>query len=465
MNPWLWSTAAAEVMAASVEPPQALAARQARRLRELLCDAKARSALLRRLLGDIDPANATLQQLPITRKRELMADFDEWVTDPSLRLDAVAHFMRDVGRIGEPGPGGYMVWQSSGSSGEPGIFIQDDGAMAVYDAIEAQRRPWSWRRLADPWFAAERIAYVGATNGHFAGIASIRRLKRLNPLLARALHEVSFLQPAKALVSRLNELRPTIVSTYPSSAVLLADEQAAGRLRIQPHEVWTGGESMSGAMRRHIGQAFGCDVVDSYGASEFLALASPCRCGRLHLNSDWAILESVDAAGRPVPDGELGATSLLTNLANRVQPLIRYDLGDRILIHRERCECGSPFPVIDVHGRHDDTLRLVTRGRQVSVLPLALCTVLEEDAGVVDFQVTQRGPAEIEIVAGGEGGLPRELADRAAHTLARYLEGLGAAGVRVSCRGGPCVRRGPGGKVQRVVALPRTQASLPTATR
>ena len=42
-------------------------------------------------------------------------------------------------------------------------------------------------------------------------------------------------------------------------------------------------------------------------------------------------------------DIEFGATSMLTNLANRAQPLIRYDLGDRIKLHSQRCECGSPL--------------------------------------------------------------------------------------------------------------------------
>jgi len=342
--------------------------------------------------------------------------------------------------------------------------------MAVYDALESQRRPWTLRRLMDPWFARERMVYLGATTGHFAGIASIRRLRRLNPVLAGELREVSFLQPMECLVSQLNALEPTILSTYPSSAVLLAQESRAGRLLVRPKEVWTGGESLTRAMRRHIEDAFGCVVVDSYGASEFLALASPCRCGRLHLNSDWAILESVDGDGRPVPDGQLGATSLLTNLANHLQPLVRYDLGDRILVHAEDCACGSPFPVIDVHGRHDETLRLVSQGRQVSVPPLAVCTVLEEEAGLADFQVVQRGPAEIEILCGGECGVSVEAADRAVQSLTRHLESVGACGVQVACVGGPRRRHGPGGKLQRVVALSASspcdgEALLPPGAR
>jgi len=55
---------------------------------------------------------------------------------------------------------------------------------------------------------------------------------------------------------------------------------------------------------------------------------------------------------------------LLTNLANHVQPLIRYDLGDRIMVHEARCGCGSFLPVIELQGRDDDTLWLGSRRKR-----------------------------------------------------------------------------------------------------
>jgi phenylacetate-CoA ligase len=42
------------------------------------------------------------------------------------------------------------------------------------------------------------------------------------------------------------------------------------------------------------------------------------------------ILEPVDAQLPPVPPGQVSHTTLLTNLANHLQPLIRFDIGDRI---------------------------------------------------------------------------------------------------------------------------------------
>jgi phenylacetate-coenzyme A ligase PaaK-like adenylate-forming protein len=53
----------------------------------------------------------------------------------------------------------------------------------------------------------------------------------------------------------------------------------------------------------------------------------------MHVNADWVIWEPVDAQGHPTPLGGLSHSTLLTNLANHVQALIRYDVGDQITVH------------------------------------------------------------------------------------------------------------------------------------
>ena len=426
------------------------------RLRELLASVARRSPLYARILRGHDVSCIRLQQLPVMRKAELMDQFEAWVTDPGLRLDALQAFTADPARIAEPYLGRYTVWESSGSSGEPGIFVQDAAAMSVYDALEAVRRPvlQPLRRMFDPWGLHDRIAFVGATGGHFAGTVSIERLRRLNPLLTGRLQSLSFLQPVADLVARLNDLAPTALATYPSAAELLAAERRTGRLRIAPREVWTGGETLSPAVRRFVHAAFGCPVADSYGASEFLSLASECRSGGLHLNSDWAILEAVDDRGQPVPAGETGSSTLLTNLANHVQPLIRYDLGDRVRLHAQPCDCGSPLPRIDVQGRADDTLQLTAAdGHAVFVLPLAISTVLEEEAGLFDFQLVQQGPRELVLSTGMGGDTARSELRRAREALGAFLARQGAAGLRIRCRCNDPVHHGRSGKTQRIVAM------------
>jgi phenylacetate-CoA ligase len=444
-----------DVWAASAAAPAQLAARRAARLAALLRVA-ARLPRYAPLLAGRDPDRVPLEALPPTSKRELMAHFADGVADPAIELPALRAFLADRGRLGQLFLGRYMVWESSGSTGEPGVFVQDAGAMAVYDALEAlRRRPLRpLARLADPWFLGERIAFVGAVDGHFASTVSMHRLMRLNPAMRARLHLVSFLQPLAAMTAQLEAIDPSIIATYPSMAALLAEECHAGRLRVRPLEVWTGGETLTAKMRGRVEAAFGCPVADSYGLSEFLALASECRCGALHLNSDWAILEPVDGQGRPVPPGVPSESALLTNLANHVQPLIRFDIGDRITLLPEPCACGSVLPALQVRGRCDDTLRLAAAdGHGAGLSPLALTTVLEDDAGLFDFQLLQLAPDRLALncSADGEQALAGLRQGRAA--LRRFFGRQGLAGVHIACHVGQTPRRGRSGKAQRVVAL------------
>jgi phenylacetate-coenzyme A ligase PaaK-like adenylate-forming protein len=402
-----------------------------------------------------DPGRTPLQALPVARKAELMRHFGDWVTDASLELEDMRRFLRDPSQIGEAYRGRYMLWESSGSTGEPGVFVQDAASMAVYDALEALRRASlpQGRGVFDPWLLGERIAFVGATSGHFASVVSVERLRRLNPSLGRRVRSISFLQPVDQLADQLQAWRPGVLATYPSAALLLAQEQQAGRLALDLQQVWTGGETLTPAMRRCIEQGFGCPVLNSYGASEFLAMASDCRHGNLHLNSDWFVLEPVDERGRPVPAGVPSATTLLTNLANQVQPVIRYDLGDRITLSPQRCACGSWLPVVDVQGRRDDTLRLAgQRRRTVPVLPLAISTVLEDDAGLFDFQLRQQGPSELLLCTGRRGASAVSQLRHARSVLAGFLSDQGAAPVEIHCRSGQPGLRGRSGKIPRIVA-------------
>jgi len=450
-----WWSSATDVAGALRDSQAGLHARQRHRLQALV-DAALRAPFHRARLGTPGPEGWRLEQLPVFRKRDLMANFAKCLTEPGIDLAGLHAFVAEPRLIGMPYLGRFAVWHSSGSSGEPGLFVNDERALAIYDAIEAIRRPClrPLARVLDPLLACERIAFVGATEGHFAAIASLQRLRRLNPWLRPRLHPVSILQPQEALNAALDQVRPTVLFTYPSAAVVLAEEARKGRLRSRPCEIWTGGETLTPAMRRFIADTFECPVGNEYGASEFLPLAAECRLAALHLNADWAILESVDDRGAPVPAGTRGARCLLTNLANHIQPLIRYELEDSVVIHPARCACGSPMPVIEVSGRSDDVLHLGTGGADVTALsPMALTTVIEEDAGLVDFQLLQVAPRRLELRC--RHGTPRDLLAlrRGQEALAAYLRLQQAGDVEVDLRAGRAPSLEPSGKFKRVRSL------------
>jgi len=241
-----------------------------------------------------------------------------------------------------------------------------------------------------------RAALIAATGDHFASIASWRRVCRAHPW--RSTRSFSVLDPLPRIVDALNDYQPALVASYPTLLWLLAEEQNAKRLRIDPVGLWSGGERLPATMRASIEAAFHCPVVNEYGASECLSIAYGCSEGWLHVNADWVLLEAVDRDYAPVQAGQVSHTVLLTNLANRVQPLLRYDLGDSIVVKPEACGCGNPLPAIQVEGRCDDVLSFRTADGQVLRLPpMALTTLVEEAANVHRFQIVQDAPDGLQL--------------------------------------------------------------------
>jgi phenylacetate-coenzyme A ligase PaaK-like adenylate-forming protein len=196
-------------------------------------------------------------------------------------------------------------------------------------------------------------------------------------------------------------------------------------------------------------------VRNSYGASEFYSIAFECAHGQLHLNDDWVILEGLDRKGGPTPPGEFSHTTLLTNLANRIQPLLRYEMTDRVRFVPGACVCGCAFPVIEVQGRSDQALLLPgLRGGNVVLLALALESVLEEAADVTQFQLVQRTPLALELRLPLQVDGRRRLFNQCSQALQAFFARHATKPVRLQLSAqAPELQRGSG-KLRRTLALP-----------
>ena len=460
---WGFLNHSTDLWLAGIATPEVIRSRASHRLNTLVAHARRNSNFYRDLYQGLAPGRVALEQLPVTTKSQLMANFEDWVTRPGVKLDTLLQFAQDPTRIGRPYLGQYTIWTSSGTTGAPGLFVQDPHALAVYEALFAVRNNVDARSMLRSMAAGGRFAFAAATEGHFSGITMWRRMVQLNPWMAQFTRAFSVLQPMDLVCSQLMEFNPQIMTSYASELVALAEQQREGRLALKLKGVWSGGETLSRRDRADVASAFGCPVIDDYGASEFLNIAFDCGCGSLHVNRDWVILEAIDREGRPVPDGTASSSVLLTNLANFIQPIIRYDLGDSVTFLREPCACGSPLPAIRVEGRRDDTICLErSDGRLERVIPLALCTAIEERAGVYRFQVLEEAANQLVLRIDPAEGNRNEVAARAEQCIRGYCAELGAQNVFVRTDEAPPQVDPVNGKLRRVWARHHVEAGRPS---
>jgi phenylacetate-coenzyme A ligase PaaK-like adenylate-forming protein len=384
-----------------------------------------------------------------------MTHFDDWVTDPAVTRAGVEAFVSDKTLIGRSYLDRYAVYTTSGTTGTPGVYLHDRDALAVYDLLWLLRGwlPWLWPwRLFSFLLPNFREVFITATGGHYAGSANMERLRRRHPWMAGRIRTLSVLLPPAELILALNYLQPYVLATYPTALDLLAQAQKEGRLRLRPLFIVTSGEWLAPTVRDNAAAAFDCPVRDIYGCSEFVYMAFACDRGCLHVNDDWLILEPVDADYRPVPPGQASHTVLLTNLANRIQPLIRYDLGDSITISTEPCPCGNPLPAIQVEGRRDEILSLpAADGTKIRILPMALAAVVEITPGVCQYQVIQTGLATLSVHLSMEEGADAGLTwEAVAGRLQDYLATQSASGVTIEKAVEPPQRDPVSGKFRQV---------------
>jgi phenylacetate-coenzyme A ligase PaaK-like adenylate-forming protein len=421
-------------------------ARQRERLNALIAYAREHAPYWHQALAGYD-AEAGTASLPVLDKATMMQRYEDVVTDRRLRRDAL---LEHVERLDDDELylGRYRAMTTSGSSGRKGLFVYDD---AGWTAIGAQFLYFSAIVGTRPRVPRVRLAMIG---GGAASHMSRRGARTLDVGLHRILGLPATL-PVPALVEALNRFRPQAMNVFPSVAVLLAEEQLAGRLRLSLQTLTTSSELRTPEAATRIEEAFGVHPFDLYGTTEGLWAGECEHHDGLHLFEEDVIAENVDDDGRPVPDGEPGARVLVTNLANRVQPIIRMELGDSVILSSEPCACGRTLRrMTRIEGRSDDVIWLDgADGRAVAVHPMQF-SVVARDRDVVEFQVVQEGARLcVRMVARSAGA-----EERVRDAVRERLAALGARDVEVEVLRCEALARSAGGKLQIVVADRRAGA-------
>lgn len=429
---------------------------RSQRLQELVRHAKANSPYFQALYQTI-PETFSLADLPPTNKKTLMKHWNDWVCDRNLNLEEVEIFLQDPDNIGRTFQKEYLIFTTSGSTGNPLVAVYDKTANNIMGGISACRSYARKEDLKAFFKRGGKSIGVFADGGFYLGNSSIRSRLRSMPWKRRQLAVSSALYPIPKIVEQLNRFQPAMLGGYPSNLELLIEEAQAGRLHISPVIIMTGGEYLSDDLRKKLSDTFRCYVQTSYSCTEGGTVACECRNRHFHVNDDWLIVEPVDAEGNPVPDGIQSDKIYLTNLYNYTQPYIRYEVTDRVIMHHELCGCGNPSPWLELEGRTDDVATFLEDGRTIRIPPLSIYAVMKEVADLRRFQVLVHPENKIELrIEETEGSHKSVVFARAKACLERFLIAQGVCHVTISLSEELPRQHPNSGKFKHIVHIPKS---------
>jgi phenylacetate-CoA ligase len=380
-------------------PPAELQALQLRRLRELLV-AAAQTPYYARLFAEagLDPATVdsldALQRLP-------------FLTKPLIRQHSRA--------LEHPQAVGLGRSSTGGSSGEPLIFGL--GRLRVSHDVAAKWRATRWWGvdIGDP----EAVLWASPIE-----LGAQDRVRLLRDRLFRSLLLPAFeMSEAKLddFVRQLRQRRPRMLFGYPSALAHVArhaERRGVVMNDLGARVAFTTGERLYDEQRAIIERVFGCPVANGYGGRDAGFIAHQCPHGGLHITAEDIVVELIDAEGRPVPAGTAGEV-VVTHLASRDFPFIRYRTGDVAVLDERPCACGRGLPMLrEVQGRSNDFIVALDGTRMQSA---ALTYVLRELPGIEAFKIVQETLHRTQVLLVVDGSFPADGEARIAVAFRRRL--------------------------------------------
>lgn len=362
---------------------------QYKRLNKLVNYARNNSSYFRELYSDVGN-DFKLEELPTTNKVEMMKCFDSWLTDRNINMQRIEEFTSDIENVGRMIDGKYLIFKTSGSTGNPAVILYDKQNIDVASAVAAFRTFARNEDFKSFMKNGKRTVGVFANYGFYLACGMSRYLQLQMPKKKNKI-TVDVNAPEEQIIRELNAFNPSMLSGYPSNLALLSGFE---ELTIKPDVVITGGELLTDEIRKKLTEKFNCYVQTHYSCTEAGEIACECSEKHLHINEDWVIVEPVDKDNHPVPCGVLSDKVLITNLSNFIQPFIRYELTDRIIVHDEKCKCGRNTRWLEIEGRTDDILEFENG---ISIAPMSFYKILEEVEGITRFQVVQKSLNKLEL--------------------------------------------------------------------
>ncbi len=211
---------------------------------------------------------------------------------------------------------------------------------------------------------------------------------------------INNLSTENEILTKILQVRPTILSIYPSILRTIVDRYKLCYRDLGIETIITNSEHSTQSERDYFAKLFACSIFDEFSSEELGAIAYQCAEKQYHLVQDCSYIELLATkADREVNAGQQGEI-VGTCLINTVVPIIRYRQGDLAVLATRPCACGKTTPALQtIVGRKNSSFKRpggveIPSGR---ILDWTYDLVLELALGIREFQIIQRTLTLVEV--------------------------------------------------------------------
>ena len=297
-----------------------------------------------------------------------------------------------------PGARDLARFNTGGSSGEPLIFFIGKERVGHDVAAKWRATRWWGVDIGDPEMVVWGSPIELGSQDHIRAWRD--RLLRTELLPAFEMNDAKL----DAMVAAIRRRRPRMLFGYPSALSHIARHAARRGQRMDDLGIrvaFVTSERLYDEQRAAIVAAFGCPVANGYGGRDAGFIAHECPQGGMHITSEDIVVEIIGADGRPLPHGQAGEI-VVTHLATRDFPFVRYRTGDVGVLDDQACPCGRGLPLLkEIQGRSTD---FVVAADGTVMHGLALIYVLRDLPGLSAFKIIQHSVQRTEVQVVPENG-------------------------------------------------------------
>lgn len=339
------------------------------------------------------------------------------LTKPVLQAHPTEHFLADV-----PDQKGWGRSRTGGSTtGEPMHFFYDPntknwGRAAFYRAFDWAGCPPGTASL-EVW--GQPVAQMGWRFN--LNVKMMELLFNWTSVNAFRLNEAVF----KKCIDTINNKKIEFIYGYTSAIAELCRYIQKNNIKVRPvRSIMTTAEVLLPETRRLLADTLHAQVFDGYACSEINGIAYESEeHNGFHIAMERAIVEVVDDAGNPLPDGTHGNLAI-TDLHNKAMPLIRYVNGDQGIITRSN-ETGKRqlMRLTDILGRTCDIIDGVNGNKLHSFYFSSMFASLgwAESLGLTKYQVIQENATDLYIYLAVQKEIPEAEKQKLIDVLTGYL--------------------------------------------